>query len=244
MSKDWTRQTRRKEILMKYLLVPILIAGLVLGVAFAGENMQLKGENDRLNYSYGYQIGEKFKKDGISFNMEILTKGIQDALSGRESMMYTTEMHDTLAEFTRQKSLARLSEKRQKAEQHRREGREFLEKNAKKPGVVTLPSGLQYKVIREGTGKSAGPGDRVTVNYRGTLINGREFDSSYRDNKPATFSVNEVIRGWQQALQLMKEGAEWQLFIPPDLAYGGRGPLEDQTLILDLELISVESSEK
>ena len=107
-----------------------------------------------------------------------------------------------------------------------------------------MPSGLQYKVIREGTGKSPGTNDSVTVDYRGTLINGQEFDSSYRKGEPATFRVNGVIKGWTEALQLMKEGAKWQLFIPPDLAYGRRGPLENQTLIFDVELISVKSLEK
>ena len=103
-----------------------------------------------------------------------------------------------------------------------------------------MPSGLQYKVIKEGTGRSPGPQDEVTVNYRGTLINGNEFDSSYRKGKPATFRVDRVIAGWTEALQLMKEGAKWQLFIPPELAYRKRGPLEDQTLIFDVELISVK----
>ena len=112
-----------------------------------------------------------------------------------------------------------------------------------KKGVVTLPSGLQYKVIREGTGKSPGPHDSVKVNYRGTLINGQEFDSSYRENKPATFRVDGVIKGWTEALQLMKEGAKWQLFIPADLAYGERGALADRTLIFDVELVSVASSQ-
>jgi FKBP-type peptidyl-prolyl cis-trans isomerase len=229
---------------MKRVVFAFVIWAILYGVIVAGEPVRLEDENDRLNYSYGYQIGENFKKDSVNVNMEILIKGIQDALSGAESMMTRTEIHETLAEFNRQKSLARLAEKRQKAEQYRREGREFLKKNAKKPGVVTLPSGLQYKVIREGNGKSAGSRDWVTVHYRGTLINGQEFDRSDSDNKPATFRLNDVIRGWQEALQLMKEGAKWQLFIPEDLAYGERGALADRTLIFDVELISVKSSEK
>ena len=224
---------------MKKVVFAFVIWAILYGVIFAGEPLRLKEENDRLNYSYGYQIGENFKQNGINVNMEILIKGIQDALSGAESMMTRTEIHETLVEFNRRKSLARLAEKRQKAEQYRGEGREFLATNAIKPGVVTLPSGLQYKVIREGTGKTPGPHDSVTVNYRGTLINGNEFDSSYRRGKPATFRVDGVIAGWTEALQLMKEGAKWQLFIPPDLAYGERGTLADKTLIFDVELISI-----
>ncbi len=129
----------------------------------------------------------------------------------------------------------------QEEAKYRAEGSEFLASNAKKQGVITLPSGLQYKVLEEGTGRSPGPNDSVTVHYRGTLIDGNEFDSSYGNNEPATFQVGGVIPGWTEALQLMKEGAKWQLFIPPDLAYGKRGPLSDRTLIFEVELISINA---
>ena len=120
------------------------------------------------------------------------------------------------------------------------EGKKFLEENARKEGVVTTASGLQYKVIKPGTGKSPGPQDQVTVHYRGTHVDGRPFDSSYKKNKPATFKVNSVIKGWSEGLQLMKEGGKFQFFIPQNLAYGGRGPLAHRTLIFDVELISVD----
>jgi FKBP-type peptidyl-prolyl cis-trans isomerase FklB len=233
--------TKRKEVLMKYVFVPVLVVALLGGVSFADEPVQLKDENDRVNYSYGFQIGDNLRQKGVTVDTEILMKGIQDALSGAQPLMTQQEIHETLVEFNRQKAAARRAQKQQQKEQYRGEGREFLAANAKNPGIVTLPSGLQYKVIREGTGKTPGPHDSVTVNYRSTLINGQEFDSSYSDNKPATFRVDGVIKGWTEALQLMREGAKWQLFIPADLGYGERGPLADRLLIFDVELISVQA---
>jgi FKBP-type peptidyl-prolyl cis-trans isomerase len=114
-----------------------------------------------------------------------------------------------------------------------------MEENAKKEGVVTTDSGLQYQIIEEGTGKAPSPTDKVTVNYRGTLINGNEFDSSYSRGEPATFQLNGVIKGWTEGLQHIKEGGKIKLFIPPELAYGGRGPLAHRTLVFDVELLSV-----
>ena len=225
---------------MKYLLMTALSVALFFTVSAAGENLELKNENDKINYSYGYQIGDNLKQKGVTVDTEILMKGIQDGLSGAQPLMTQKEVRETLVEHNRRQAAARRAEKQQQKEQYRGEGREFLAANSKKPGVVTLLSGLQYKVIREGTGKSPGPHDSVTVNYRGTLINGQEFDSSYRDNKPATFRVGGVIKGWTEALQLMRVGAKWQLFIPADLAYGERGALADKTLIFDVELISVQ----
>ena len=225
---------------MKYVFLPVLIVVLLSGVSFAGEPVQLKDENERLNYSYGFQFVETLKREGVKVDEDTLLKGIQDALSGVKPQITQEEMGTIVKEFQKKKQLAKLRERRIKKDLTRKEGKEFLAENGKKPGVVTLPSGLQYKVIKEGTGRSPGPHDEVTVNYRGTLINGNEFDSSYRKGKPATFRVDRVIKGWSEALQLMKEGAKWQLFIPPELAYRKRGPLEDQTLIFEVELIAVK----
>lgn len=229
---------------MKNVILTFVIVALVAGVGFGGEPVQLKDENERLNYSYGFQIGDSLKRQGVDINPDVVKKGLEDALSGAEPQLTQEEMRTTLEEFQKKKQLAQHKERQIKKDLTRKEGKDFLATNSKKPGVVTLPSGLQYRVIREGKGKSPGPHDEVMVNYRGTLINGHEFDSSYNKDEPATFRVDGVIKGWTEALQLMEEGAKWQLFIPPDLAYGKRGPLEDQTLIFDVELISVESAEK
>ena len=224
---------------MRYLLAMVLSVILMSSLCLAGEKLDLKDEKAKINYSVGYQIGDDFKRQGVEINPEALVKGIQDSLSGEKGLMTPQERRNALVNLQRQVAAQQKQDKPKQAQEYPGEGREFLAANAKKPGVVTLPSGLQYKVIREGTGKTPGPHDSVTVNYRGTLINGNEFDSSYRRGKPATFRVDGVIAGWTEALQLMKEGAKWQLFIPPDLAYGERGTLADKTLIFDVELISV-----
>ena len=224
---------------MKTTIVTALGLALFFSVCSAGEKPELKDENDKVNYSYGYQVADGLKRQGVKVNPEVIMQGIRDALSGTEPLMTPEEMSTIVKELPKKARAAKNVERKNKEEKNRRESREFLVANGKKSGVVTLPSGLQYKVIREGTGKTPGPHDSVTVNYRGTLINGNEFDSSYRRGKPATFRVDGVIAGWTEALQLMKEGAKWQLFIPPDLAYGERGTLADKTLIFDVELISV-----
>jgi len=228
---------------MKYSILAFLIAVFLASVGFAGESFQLKDENDRISYSYGFQIGTSLKSNKMTVNLDLLTQGLQDALGGAKPQMTQEEMRTTLQKLQDKMRAAKYVERKKTAEGYRGEGREFLAENAKKQYVESLPSGLQYKVIREGTGKSPGPHDSVTVHYRGTLINGQEFDSSYRKGEPATFRVDGVIAGWTEALQLMKEGAKWQLFIPPDLAYGERGALADKTLIFDVELISVASSQ-
>ena len=174
----------------------------------------------------------------------MLVKGIQDAVSGTEPLMTTEEMRATMVELRNKIIAAQQEEMKKKSQKNLEEGKAFLAENAKKDGVTTLPSGLQYKVIKEGTGKTPKANDSVTVQYRGTLIDGTEFDSSFKRNKPASFPVNRVIRGWTEALQMMNEGAKWQLFIPPDLAYGERGAGAligpNSTLIFEVELLSVE----
>jgi len=153
------------------------------------------------------------------------------------------EMKKKIVARKKEELTAREADQLKTKEKYRGEGREFLAANAKKEGVITLPSGLQYKIIRPGTGRSPGPNDAVTVHYRGTLIDGTEFGSSDQaEGKLETFHVNGVIKGMAEALQLMKEGAKWQLFIPADLAYGERGPLADRAIIYELELIAIEPS--
>jgi FKBP-type peptidyl-prolyl cis-trans isomerase len=153
--------------------------------------------------------------------------------------MKPDEMRSTLMAL-RQKLIA---EKKKQAEAETQakieEGKKFLEENAKQPGVQTTESGLQYQIVEEGTGKTPGPTDKVTVNYRGTRVDGTEFDSSYKRGKPTSFPLNHVVKGWTEGLQLIKEGGKIKLFVPSDLAYGSRGPLANQTLIFDVELISV-----
>lgn len=214
------------------------------GSVHAAEGVSLDDETARISYSLGYQIGGDFKRQGVEMNAKAVVKGIEDALSDVEPAMPAAEMQETLVGL-KKKILAEQQERKKQAElESIAEGKKFMEENATKEGVVTTESGLQYKMITLGTGKSPGPTDKVTVNYRGTLIDGKEFDSSYKRGKPATFGLNAVIKGWSEGLQLMKEGGEAQLFIPSNLAYGDRGPLGHKTLIFDVELISVGEEEK
>ncbi|MGB5279431.1 MAG: FKBP-type peptidyl-prolyl cis-trans isomerase [Gammaproteobacteria bacterium] len=210
----------------------------------AAEALNFENETTRINYSLGHQIGGDFKRQGVEMDAEAVVQGIRDALSGNEPQLTPSEMKTTLMEL--KKNVVADQRKRgiEKELAYLAEGKEFMEENAKKEGVVTTESGLQYKVIEPGSGKSPGPQDQVTVHYKGTFIDGKPFDSSYKKNKPATFRVNGVIKGWSEGLQLMKEGGKSQFFIPQNLAYGTRGPLAHRTLIFEVELLKVEEPPK
>ncbi len=232
---------------MKYVPVIILIVGLICPVCRADEKQKLTDRKDRESYSLGYQFGNSLKTQGVDINMEIYASGIQDAVGGKEPLMGQEEIQTTISEL--QKRVAAVMQKamKEKAVKNLAEGKAFLEENKKKEGVKALPSGLQYKVLVGGSGKTPAANDTVTVHYRGALIDGTEFDSSLKRGKPAAFPVSGVIKGWTEALQLMKEGGKWQLFIPPELAYGERGnsPIgPNSVLIFEVELISVGPSEK
>jgi len=221
---------------------------LFLGVGIAADKPEVKEEKDRISYSVGYQVGSDFKRQGVELNPELLVKGIQDAMSGAKPLFSQQEMNKTLVDLKKKVVASQREAQKTMAAKNLAEGKSFLAANGKKEGVVTLPSGLQYKVLAEGKGKSPGPADSVTVHYKGTLTDGTEFDSSYSRGKPATFQVNRVIAGWTEALQKMKEGARWQIFIPPNLAYGERGAGSrigpNATLVFEVELISLQAGKK
>lgn len=233
---------------MKY--STLIILGIVLWSmdSLAGERSPVNDHWNRVNYSLGYQIGGDLKRQGRNLDTEALLMGLDNALTGIEPKLSSEDMNRILLALKKDIVTAqredRKQERRKIKEAYRGEGREFLARNAEAEGVVTLPSGLQYKIDRVGTGKTPGPHDTVKVHYRGTLLDGSEFDSSYRKNQAAEFRVDGVIAGWTEALQLMKEGARWRIFVPADLAYGERGPLADQTVIFDVELLSVAKDEQ
>jgi len=227
---------------MKQIVIALVNALLFFGVCSAAGKLDLKDDKVRLSYSVGYQVGGDFLRQGTDINPELLLKGVEDALAGNEPLMTPQEMRTTLVELQKTVTAAQEQKRKAEAETNLLAGKAFLSENANKEGIKTLPSGLQYKVIAEGSGRTPKAEDTVTVHYRGTLIDGTEFDSSYSRGKPATFGVGRVIAGWTEALQLMKEGAKWQLFIPPELAYGDKqtGKIEpNSTLIFEVELISV-----
>jgi FKBP-type peptidyl-prolyl cis-trans isomerase FklB len=191
-------------------------------------------------------VGGDFLRQGKDINPDVLLEGLLDALADKKPLMTQKEMKVTLVNFQKTVAEAHKQKMIKQAKNNLEAGMGFLANNGKKEDVKTRLSGLQYKVIKEGYGNVPELSDKVTVHYRGTLIDGTEFDSSHRRNKPASFSVNGVIAGWTEALQLMKEGAKWQLFIPPDLAYGDKrtGSIEpNSTLIFDVELIELKKSD-
>ena len=223
-----------------------LLAGILLmaNVSFAKEDTVLKNEKDRLSYAIGMDIGNGLQRQNIDLNPEIVAQGIWDALSGEKTLMTEQEYRDTMTAFKQEMSKKQMAQMQEVSGKNQTDGEKFLSENKKKEGIITLPSGLQYKVIEAGKGKSPKASDTVTVNYKGTLIDGTEFDSSYRRGQPASFPVKGVIPGWTEALQLMKEGAKWELYIPSKLAYGERGAGRNigpnSTLIFEVELISIK----
>ena len=212
----------------------------------AGANPELTTLKDKVSYSIGLNIGKDFKQQDIDVDPNLLARGIKDAVSGAKPLLTEEQMQETITAFRKEMVAKHEAKTKEEADKNKKESEEFLAANAKKEGVVTLPSGLQYKVIKEGTGPKPKPGDTVTVNYEGKLINGTVFDSSYKRGEPATFPVTGVIPGWTEALQLMKEGAKYELFIPPSLAYGERGAGNaigpNTTLIFEVELLSIKDS--
>jgi FKBP-type peptidyl-prolyl cis-trans isomerase FklB len=214
------------------------------GAAFAADAPELKTDKEKISYSIGMDIGGNLRRGSIEVDPDMLAKGVKDSYGGGKTLLTEDQARQAINDF-QQTLMAKKAEEMQKlSEKNKADGEKFLAENAKKEGVKVLPSGLQYKVITPGTGKSPKATDTVTTHYKGTLIDGTEFDSSYKRGEPATFPVSGVIPGWTEALQLMKEGAKWQLFLPPDLAYGERGAGRDigpnATLIFEVELISVK----
>jgi FKBP-type peptidyl-prolyl cis-trans isomerase len=206
--------------------------------------LALKTQKDKVSYAIGVNIGKSLHKDAVDVDPAIFIRGMKDALAGGKLLLTDEDMKGTLDILQAQLRKRQEELTQEAADANKKAGDAFLAENKAKPGVVALPSGLQYKVVTEGTGPKPAATDSVVCNYRGTLLNGTEFDSSYKRGQPATFPVNGVIKGWTEALQLMPVGSKWQLFVPPDLAYGSRGVGLDigpeATLVFEVELISIQ----
>ncbi|WP_018478186.1 FKBP-type peptidyl-prolyl cis-trans isomerase [Pontibacter roseus] len=194
---------------------------------------------EKISYIIGRDMAANLKKQGIEIQAEPFMKGLKEVLAGQPSSLSEQEVQQAMMQLQQEMTQNQGA----KGSENQKKGEAFLAENKGKEGVKTLPSGLQYQVLQEGTGKSPAASDKVTTHYHGTLIDGTVFDSSYERGQPATFPVNGVIAGWTEALQLMKEGAKWRLFIPSNLAYGSQGAGDvigpNTTLIFDVELISV-----
>jgi FKBP-type peptidyl-prolyl cis-trans isomerase len=204
----------------------------------------LETQKDKESYAIGLNIGKSLHRDSVDVDPKIFLKGVEDALAGGKTLLTDDEIKTALMAV--QEDVRKNQEEKRQAliQTNKEQGDAFLAANAKKEGVVTLPSGLQYKILTAGSGPKPTASDSVVCNYRGTLLDNTEFDSSYKRGQPATFAVGQVIKGWTEALQLMPVGSKWQLFIPPDLAYGerGQGPVigPNATLIFEVELLSIQ----
>jgi FKBP-type peptidyl-prolyl cis-trans isomerase len=209
--------------------------------------LTLKTAKDKTSYAVGLNIGNSMRKDGVDIDPSILARGLKDALGGGKTLLTDEEAKTAMVALQndlRKKQEAKLQ---QVGETNKQEGEAFLAANKTQDAVVTLPSGLQYKVLKEGTGPKPSASDSVVCHYRGTLLNNTEFDSSYKRGQPATFPVGGVIKGWTEALQLMPVGSKWQLFVPSELAYGARGAGANigpnATLVFEVELLSIQGKE-
>lgn len=232
---------------MKIKLVTAAVMGLAMSTAIAATDATtLATDKDKLSYSIGADLGKNFKTQGIDINPEVLAKGMQDGMTGTQLVLTEQQMKDVLNKFQKELMSKRSTEFNKKSEENKTKGEAFLNENKSKPGVVVLPSGLQYKIIETGTGDKPGKTDTVTVEYKGQLIDGTVFDSTEKTGKPATFQVSQVIPGWTEALQLMPAGSTWEIYVPSGLAYGPRsvgGPIgPNEALIFKVHLISVKKS--
>jgi FKBP-type peptidyl-prolyl cis-trans isomerase FklB len=210
--------------------------------------LTLKTQKEKFSYALGMKMGANLHRQDVPVDPNILARGLKDGLAGSKTLLTDEEAQAAITAV--QNDLRQKQQAKMQAEgaANKKEGDAFLSANKAKDGVVTLPSGLEYKILKEGSGPKPAASDSVVCNYRGTLINGTEFDSSYKRGQPATFPVTGVIKGWTEALQLMPVGSKWQLFIPADLAYGERGPAPEigpnATLVFEVELLSIQDKSK
>jgi len=229
---------------MKFACVPVLALVLVACQGNTQEKVEVKTQKDSVSYGIGMNIANNFKRQAVDIDPVVFGQAIKDVLSGGKTLMTEDQATDVLAGL--QQRMVATQGERMKAlgEKNKKEGDAFLAENKKKPGVTTTASGLQYRVIKAGTGPKPTADQTVTVNYRGTLVDGTEFDNSFKRGTPATRAVKGFIQGWVEALQLMPVGSKWELVVPPDLAYGSQGAGQmigpDATLVFEVEVLSVK----
>jgi len=237
-----------KAILTGLFLSLLIAVPAIPQIYAAGPAPALQTQKEKESYSIGYEVGRSMKADGVEVDINVLTQGLDDAISQKEPRLKDEEMRKLIVDLRKKAREAQLRKVQEQSVQNAKESEAFLAENRKKEGIKVTESGLQYRVLKEGTGPVPGPEDFVKVHYRGTFIDGKEFDSSYAKGEPARVQADGVIKGWTEALAMMKVGSRWQLFVPPELAYG-RGGLgqripPNKVLVFDMELLSVEKGEK
>ena len=227
------------------LSISILFCLLTANV-MAAEQTTLSDEADRINYSIGHQIGADFKRQKVNLNEQALRLGLQHGQTGTAPLLDRKEMNAALVELKRnitnkmkKDSIARINSRKQIEQKKRDEGKAFMLENKTRKGVKTMPSGLQYKVLKKGDGIKPNIDDYVTFNYRARTLDGREYDSSSKKGGPVTYRANGVLPGFTEGIQMMQPGAKWELYLPPEQAYGRHGPIAHQTIILEIELLSI-----
>jgi FKBP-type peptidyl-prolyl cis-trans isomerase len=227
----------------KIILGTIVSLGLASVVMAAGTNL-LTDTKSRVSYAIGMMLGHNWQQQGLEVNPDLAARAIKDVQAGGATLLTQEEMQQTLTSFQQELHAIQQKKKAELGLKNKADGDAFLAANKAKPGVECLPDGLQYTVLTKGTGALPAPSDTVTVNYRGTLIDGTEFDSSYKRGQPASFPVGGVIKGWTEALQKMTVGSKWKLFIPSELAYGENGQRTippNSTLIFEVELLAAKT---
>ena len=232
---------------MHTLLPTTIFFCLLAGVVSAAEQSPLADESDRINYSIGHQIGTDFKRQKVELSKHALRLGLQDGQAGEQPQLDKAVMHEMLLDLKRnisnkmkKESTAKINSRRQIAQQKRDAGKAFMLENQKRKGVKTMPSGLQYKVLKKGKGLKPEEQDSVTFNYRAQMLDGKEYDSSSKIGGPVTRRANSVLPGFTEAIQMMSPGAKWEIYLPPEMAYGRKGPLAHQTIIFEVELLSID----
>lgn len=227
----------------QFMMIVLAALGLWMGLAVAASN-SLPNKNDRLSYALGVETGRSFKGHGIPVNSSAFSQGLQDAINGNNLQMTNDEINQELREFQHTASTKLEAQMQKSAQKNQQFSNSFLDANKERPGVTTTASGLQYKIITPGSGPKPTLDDVVTVDYEGRLLDGKIFDSSYERGKPATFPLKGVIKGWQEALQLMPAGSTWEIYIPSKLAYGEQGAQgvigPNETLIFKVHLIKLQ----
>lgn len=226
---------------MKKILIVLLLTIFVAGAVYAED--KFKTDQEKIGYAIGMNIGTNMMQQKVDVDADQLAAGLKAVLKGEKTVLTQEEMGQVLTAYQQEMQMKQMAEMAAEAAKNEKQSQDYLENNGKQDGVIILESGLQYKIINAGTGVSPKADSKVEVHYRGSLLDGTEFDSSYKRGEPASFPVNGVIPGWTEALQLMKEGAKWQLVIPSELAYAERGapPMipPNATLIFDVELLKV-----